>query len=150
MVKIRKATSDDIDVLFELILKIAAYHNQEQYVNTDEEKLLNDGFGTNPRYGALIAEVNGKSVGYLSYTWNYSIWTGGEYMNMDDLFVLEDQRSQKIGLQLMEYAKNMCQEKGMELIRWEVEKDNTRAIQFYKDLGAEINVKGIFRWKLTS
>ena len=33
-------------------------------------------------------------------------------------------------------------------MRWEVEKDNDKAIDFYKKLGAEMKIKGVFGWKL--
>ncbi|MEX0313170.1 MAG: N-acetyltransferase family protein [Allomuricauda sp.] len=149
-IKIRKATSNDVDVLFDLITKIAEYHGQGQYIATNKEKLQDAGFGASPKYQALIAEINETPIGFLSYTWNYSIWSGAEFMNLDDLFVLESFRGQKVGWHLMQYAKSICQEMGVELIRWEVEKDNARAIEFYRDLGVDINIKGIFRWKLNS
>lgn len=32
----------------------------------------------------------------------------------------------------MKYAKNICKDKSIDLIRWEVEKNNNKAIDFYK------------------
>ena len=148
MIKIREATIDDVDTLYDLILGIAEFHNQEQYVVTSTEEMLESGFGENPKFGALIAEFNGQVAGYLSYTWNYSIWNGCEYMNLDDLFVWNEYRGQRVGLQLMRQARDICKQKAIELIRWEVETDNTKAIEFYKNLGADMTEKGIFRWDL--
>jgi len=148
MIKIKKATKNDVDTLYDLIMGIAKYHNQEQYVITGKHEILNSGFSENPKFGALIAEFNEQVAGYLSYTWNYSIWNGCEYMNLDDLFILSEFRGQKIGLHLMQQAKYICKEKKISLIRWEVEKNNLKAIEFYKRLGAEITEKGIFRWNL--
>jgi len=129
---------------------IAAHHNQEQYVLTDKRELLKAGFGENPKYGVLIAEFEGQVQGYLSYTWNYSMWNGCDYMSIDDLFVWSKFRGQKGGQHLMEFAKGICIEKGINLLRWEVEKDNVRAIDFYKRLGAKLTEKGIFRWEVYS
>ncbi|WP_350293994.1 GNAT family N-acetyltransferase [uncultured Croceitalea sp.] len=150
MIKIRKAIKDDLDVIYDLIIGIAKHHNQEQYVLTDKQELLKAGFDKNPKYGVLIAEFEGQVAGYLSYTWNYSIWTGCDYMNIDDLFVWSKFRRQKSGKYLMEFAKDICKEKGIRLLRWEVEKDNLKAIDFYKRLGAKLTEKGIFRWELYS
>ena len=136
MIKIRKANNSDIDTLYELIIGIAKFHNQEKFVITNKNEMLSSGFGDNPRFGALIAEFNNKVAGYLSYTWNYSIWNGCDYMNLDDLFVLESYRSLKIGFHLMEKAKEICDEKSINLIRWEVEKDNQKAIKFYNRIGS--------------
>jgi len=46
----------------------------------------------------------------------------------------------------MQRVKDICKEKDINLIRWEVEKDNEKAIEFYNSLGAEISMKGVFRW----
>lgn len=148
MLKIRKATPEDVDVLHELILGIAKYHGQEKYVRTTKKKMVEAGFGSDPKFGALIAENKGDVAGYLSYTWNYSIWKGKHFMNIDDVFVWENQRGQKIGEHLMQEARKISLENGIKTIRWEVEKTNVRAIEFYKRLGAEIILKGIFRWNL--
>jgi len=150
MITTRDATKNDIDTLFDLIWGLAKFHNQEKYVLTNKEEMLNSGFNNEPKFGAIIADFNSKVAGYLSYTWNYSIWNGCEFMNLDDLFVWEEFRGQKVGLMLMEHAKNICKEKNISLIRWEVEKDNIKAIEFYNRLGAKITEKGIFRWHLNT
>jgi len=147
MIKIREVTSDDVDSLFELIMDIARHHDQEQYVATSKAELLKSGFGENPKFGALIAEYDSQLAGYLSYTWNYSIWNGCEIMNLDDLFVKGEFRGQKVGQQLMEAAKAQCLSRSVSYIRWEVETDNTKAIDFYEKLGANMTEKGIFKWK---
>jgi len=148
MITVRKAIKSDIDTLYDLIVGIAKFHNQEEFVITDKDEMLSSGFGDNPRFGTLIAEFDNKVAGYLSYTWNYSIWSGAEYMNLDDLFVWESYRSHKVGFNLMEKAKEICIEKNITLIRWEVERDNQKAIDFYNRIGATMKEKGIFRWNL--
>ncbi len=147
MIKIRDATSADVDSLFELIMDIAKYHNQEQYVATNKAELLKSGFGAEPKFGVLLAEFDSKIAGYLSYTWNYSIWNGGEHMNLDDLFVKGDFRGKKVGQMLMEAAKSESLKRSINYIRWEVETDNEKAIAFYEKLGANMAEKVIFKWK---
>ncbi|MCG8329642.1 MAG: GNAT family N-acetyltransferase [Chitinophagales bacterium] len=148
MIEIRRAQKDDIDILYELIYEIAKFHNQEQFVLTSREEMLNAGFNENPKFGALIARYNGEVAGYLSFTWNYSIWNGGNYMNMDDLFVLEAFRGKRVGEQLMLHAKGICETNKINSIRWEVESNNSKAISFYSKLGAKMYSKGIFKWKI--
>ncbi|MDN5202700.1 GNAT family N-acetyltransferase [Fulvivirgaceae bacterium BMA10] len=148
MINIRKATQEDIGTLYDLMIAIARHHGQEQYVLTNKEELLKSGFTEPSKFGALIAEFNGKVAGYVSYTWNYSIWLGGDYMNIDDLFVWEEYRGKQIGEKLMQEAKEICEKKNIQRIRWEVEKDNLGAIKFYERLGAEFKTKGIFKWSV--
>lgn len=147
MTEIRVAQKEDVGILYELIMGIAKFHNQEQFVATTPEEMFRAGFSENPKFGAFIAEYDGKVAGYLSYTWNYSIWNGKNYMNMDDLFVWEEFRGKKIGEQLMQSAKDLCEDSGINSIRWEVQQDNSKAISFYNRLGAEMFPKGIFKWK---
>jgi len=148
MLEIRQAKSEDVDKIFDLILGIAKFHNQEQYVLTSKEKILEAGFGNEPKFEVLLAEFDGEIAGYLSYTWNYSIWNAMDYMNIDDLFVLEHFRGKKIGEEIMRMAKKVCLAKNINLIRWEVEISNAKAISFYQKLGANMTAKGIFKWNL--
>lgn len=152
MIKIRETTKNDVDALYNLILGIARYHNQEDAVITNKQEMLSSGFDNdeNPKFRTLLAEVNGEIVGYLSYTWNYSIWNGCEFMNLDDLFVLSECRGKKVGLHLMQRAKDICMAKSISFIRWEAQRDNNEAITFYKRLGAKITEKGVFRWNLNA
>jgi ribosomal protein S18 acetylase RimI-like enzyme len=104
------------------------------------------GFGRTPHFGVLLAEVDGSVAGYASYTWNYSIWLGSHYMNIDDVFVYEQFRSQRVGKALMVKAKETCRARGCSKLRWEVQADNRRAIAFYEHLGAVVSAKGVFSW----
>jgi len=150
MVTVREATIADVDVVYDLIVAIAKHHDQEQYVVTDKAELRESGFGDRPSFGVLLAEVDGEVAGYCSYTWNYSIWFGSTYMNIDDVFVWEKFRGQQVGEELMLNAKSVCLAKGARRIKWEVEQDNHGAIKFYQRLGANVEIKGLFRWDVTS
>ncbi|RTR37173.1 GNAT family N-acetyltransferase [Shewanella canadensis] len=129
-----------------LILAIARHHGEEQYVVTGKRELEESGFGPSPKFGVLLAEVDNKVAGYVSYTWNYSIWLGSSYMNIDDVFVWEEYRGQRVGEALMIKARAVCQMAGVKRLKWEVDQDNHQAINFYQRLGAQVNIKGVCRW----
>lgn len=150
MVTIREATISDIDVVYELIIAIAKHHDQEEYVVTTKNELINFGFKNAPSFGVLLAEIDGEVAGYCSYTWNYSIWLGSTYMNIDDVFVWEKFRGMQIGELLMLKAKEVCISNKASRIKWEVEQDNHGAIKFYERLGADLDIKGFFRWDVAS
>ncbi|MCG7532696.1 GNAT family N-acetyltransferase [Psychrobium sp. MM17-31] len=146
MITIRQATIDDVDTLYNFILAIADFHQQTHFVETSPAEIKRAGFGDSPKFGAVLAEIDGEIAGYCSYTWNYSIWRGVTYMGLDDLYVHQQYRSQKVGLHLMNKARDICREAGCNRIRWEVEKDNENAINFYSKLGAQVDIKGMCRW----
>ncbi len=150
MITVREATLSDLEIVHDLILAIARHHDQEQYVVTTKEELAASGFGIDPVFGVLLAEVDGVVAGYCSYTWNYSIWLGSKCMNIDDVFVWDQFRGKKVGEILMLKAKEVCLASHAKRIQWEVEQDNHRAIQFYERLGANVHLKGIFKWDIAS
>ena len=117
---------------------------------TTRDELALSGFGNNPVLGVLLAVIDGVVAGYCSYTWNYSIWLGSRYMNIDDVFVWDQFRGQKVGEILMLKAKDVCLANEVKRIKWEVEQDNHRAIKFYERLGANVDIKGVFKWDVSS
>lgn len=146
MISVRPATIEDMRALHALILALAEHHGQTQYVLTTPEELRRAGFGEAPRFGALLAEDAGTPVGFVSYTLSYSIWLGGPYMNIDDVFVQASHRGRGVGEALLHAARARCRELGVQRMRWEVQADNHGAIRFYERLGAAMQPKGIFRW----
>jgi ribosomal protein S18 acetylase RimI-like enzyme len=148
LVTVREATLADVDAVHELIVAIAKHHDQLQHVQTTPTLLREAGFGTQPQFGVLLAEVNGAVAGYASYTWNYSIWLAAQYMNIDDVFVWEAHRDQRVGEALMIKAQEVCRARGCRRVRWEVQADNHKAIRFYERLGAVRREKGIFIWNV--
>jgi len=150
MIKIRKANRKDVKGLLDLIKELATYEEQEQHLKTDLNKIIDSGFSNlqSPKFEALVAEIDGVLIGYVTYTWNYSIWNGSKYMAIDDVFVSKQFRRHSIGVKLMQYAKDICTSNNIELIKWEVESNNEKAIRFYKKLGAEVNNKSIVKWHI--
>ena len=146
MITIREATIKDSDVVYDFIIAISEFHNQRHLVETTRDEVKQSGFEDNSKFGVLLAEVDGDIAGYCTYTWNYSIWRGVTYMNLDDLFVWDKYRSQRVGQRLMSKLSEVCVAGGANRIRWEVEKDNTRAINFYHKLGVQVDIKGMCRW----
>ena len=130
MVTVREATLSDVDIVHDLIIAIAKHHNQEQYVITTKDELIGSGFGDRPSFGVLLAEVDGEVAGYCSFTWNYSIWLGSAYMNIDDVFVWKKFRGNQIGESLMLKAKEVCLTKGAAESSGKLSKTTTEQLSF--------------------
>lgn len=143
---VREAVEADVQPLFDLIVAIAEHHGQRELLHASTDALRRDGFGPQPRFGALLAESNGTLVGYASYMWHYSIWLASPYMNVDDVYVAASHRGLGIGEALMLAARGLCRARGLHRVRWEVQPDNEAAIRFYERLGARMRTKGVFGW----
>lgn len=146
-IALREATEADVEALHRLIVAIADHHDQRQYIFVTVDDLRRDGFGPVPKFGAVLAEVDGILVGYASYTWNYAIWLGSTYMNIDDVYVSPSHRGLGIGEALMHRLQQFCAARGLHRMKWEVEPENVAAIRFYERLGAKMRTKGLFYWE---
>jgi GNAT superfamily N-acetyltransferase len=147
MLTVREATKNDIDIIFELIIAFARHQNLEKFLETNKDEMLKSGFGSSAKFGFLLAEIDDRAIGFVSYVWSYSIWLGADYMLIDDLYVLPDFRGEKAGEALMLKANQLCKLRGVKRLKWEVQQDNQQAIKFYKRLGAQVDIKGICRWQ---
>lgn len=146
-VTIRKATRDDVPAFLTLLRDLAALEDALAFVATNEETLYRDGFGDTPRFGVFLADIDGRAIGYVSYTTMYSIWAGKTLLNLDDLFVDESLRSSGIGKLLMKALAQECLAGGHAYARWTVEADNERAISFYRRIGATVGEKDVCMWR---
>jgi len=143
-VRVREATAHDMDTLHALISALAEHHGQRASVRCTPADLRRDIAGPEPRFGAVLAEVGGRAVGFASWTWLHSIWLGARVMNIDDVFVQDGCRGLGVGEALMPAARAACRARGAARLRWEVESDNADAIRFYQRLDATLRTKNLF------
>ena len=144
--RIRPAQRDDAPNLHSMMQALARHEGSGAALRIDLQALQRDGFGPRPRFHALLAEVDGVPVGYLSYTICYSVWSGYTIVAIDDLYVEQAHRGCGAGRRLMEESRAACIRDGHGFLRWTVELDNPRAIAFYDRLGARLRGKGVCTW----
>jgi GNAT superfamily N-acetyltransferase len=139
-VTIRAATPQDAGSVASLGREFVAYL-QELGDSTPNsltaEDYLRDGFGENPAFAGLIAEVEGQVVGYLLYCPTYDLDLGGRILYIIDLFVREAARRQGVAHALMTRAADICREAGGQALLWSLYNPNKIAAAFYEKLGAQ-------------
>jgi GNAT superfamily N-acetyltransferase len=143
MLKIRPAAVEDAPLLRVLIFELAEYERGKDQVVITESDLVRDGFGSQPKFRALIAEWSGQAVGYALFFPVYSTWEGRPALFLEDLFVRESFRNKGIGAALLADVASIALRENCYGVRWEVLDWNQPAIEFYQKLG------GIFltEWK---
>jgi ribosomal protein S18 acetylase RimI-like enzyme len=102
----------------------------------DAESYLRDGFGPDPAFYGIVAEIDGKVAGYLLYHHGYDTDRGQRLAYVIDLYVREPFRRRGVGKTLMESAARACTEAGGTTLVWTVYKRNQIAFEFYERLGA--------------
>jgi len=106
--------------------------------NFGVEAILRDGFGPDPAFSGIIAELDGVPHGYLLYHFGYDVDQAMRIMFVIDLWVDTPARRHGIGRALMREAAARCRAKGGRALLWAVFKPNRLAIDFYRRLGAEV------------
>lgn len=144
-VVVRPASAADADVLHRLMLGLAGHEGLAAFVAVTPAGLAQALCATPPRAAFLLAELDGRPVGYVSWVRTFSIWRGEDYLNLDDLFVAEEARGAGVGEALMRAFADEAASDGLSG-RWEVAADNHGAQRFYARLGAELEAKVIARW----
>lgn len=137
---IRAATAQDAEPVASLGREFVAYlqalGDPHPHCLSAEE-YLRDGFGENPGFTGLIAELDGQVVGYLLYCRAYDNDLGGRILYVIDLFVQENARRRGVARVLMQEAGNICRQTGGHQLLWCVYAPNKSAAAFYEELGAK-------------
>jgi GNAT superfamily N-acetyltransferase len=136
MLSIRPATIKDASLLATMILELAQYEKLDHEAAVTAESIARDGFGPNPKFRAIVAELDGKPAGYAVFFEFYSTFQGRAGLFLEDLYVRPPLRKQGIGQALLNYVARIAWEEDYFCMRWEVLDWNKPAIDFYQRLGA--------------
>lgn len=83
----------------------------------------------------LIAEMEGKPVGYAVLGFGYSLEFHGRDAFVDELFVRESARGNGIGSLLLDAAEMACRARGIKALHLESGHGNPRATRLYEGRG---------------
>jgi ribosomal protein S18 acetylase RimI-like enzyme len=143
VVTVRRATPDDAAEVAAMVREIAAHEDQSAAVHVDDaqwRRLLE-----RPEVVVLVAERAGAAVGYVSAVRQLHLWTGGDVLNLDDLYVRPAHRDAGVGRRLMTALAGWAAPDRL-LVRWGMEADNVDAQRFYRRLGATLRHKVLAAW----
>ena len=93
-VTIRAAGASDAATVVRLVRALAAYENMLDQAHITEADVLRDGFGAQPCFECLLAEVGGDAVGLAIHRPSYSTFDGRPGLYVEDLFVPRDREKE--------------------------------------------------------
>ena len=147
---IRDARARDADSIGELAQQFANYL-QGLGDRTDfkltAETYLRDGFGAIPAFAGIVAEEEGKVIGYLLYHFGYDSDRAARTLHIADLYVEGSKRNRGAGKALMAEAAKIAREAGADEMIWSVYHPNELAARFYEKMGAQ-RISDVFFMKL--
>ncbi len=133
-IAIRPAGPDDAGTLMRLILELAEFEKLGHEVRASEADLAREGFGARPYYEALLAEEDGRALGFALFFFSFSTFEGRPGLHLEDIFVVEDARGRGVGRKLMARlariaAERDCARLDLSVLHW------NPARRFYDRLG---------------
>ena len=129
--KIRPAVKEDCTRMMELIHELAVYEKAPEQVVVSFDHFVASGFGAQPVWWAIVAEVNGNVEGMALYYIRYSTWKG-QRMYLEDLVVAENMRGHKIGSLLFDALIIEAKAKSFKGLNWQALDWNEPALNFYR------------------
>jgi GNAT superfamily N-acetyltransferase len=133
-VAVRAARPEDAGTIHRFSVALATFEGEPDAVKATPETLARDGFGPDAKFGTLIAELDGRPVGFALYTFNYSVWEASRGIFVEDIWVEEDVRQAGVGRALMAALARECRVRGYGRIDLNVLHWNP-ARRFYEAIG---------------
>ena len=136
MIAIRPATPNDVALILDLVRELAIFEREPDAVVATEAMLEKALFETRVAE-SLIAELDGRPVGFALFFHNFSTWTGKPGIYLEDLYVTPDARGSGAGKALLQHLAGIALDRDCGRFEWAVLDWNTPAIDFYRAMGAQ-------------
>ena len=134
-IKIEKAHTSDFKFIHGLILEFSDFQNSRHRVSITVDQMIEQ----NDFINCYVArDPNNQIIGYTNYSIIYYSWVG-KSLYLDDLYVIPSFRGKGIGKILMNKVFDIARKEKCNRVRWQVSRWNSKAIEFYKKIGARID-----------
>jgi ribosomal protein S18 acetylase RimI-like enzyme len=146
---IRECKREDLPELVELCARHAMYEKSEYHKQGKEPLLQKAIFSEQPCLFCIVIEINGKLVGFASYTFDFSTWDAQSFLYLDCLYLDDEFRGLGIGDAIIQKLLTIGTERKCINIQWQTPHWNDRAIKFYNRIGGRSKDKVRFTLKLS-
>lgn len=102
------------------------------------DAIIRDGFGADPEFEVIVAEINGRVVGYALYLDVYEPAYAARGIYLADLFIRKSTRGRGIGRRMIEAVAAAAQERSRTFVWWVAQPSNASALSFYRKLAPDI------------
>ena len=134
---IRTAIKDDMFQVLNLIKELAVFEKELDAVKITVDDLQKSGFGPQPEFHCIVAEIDNKIEGIAIVYKRFSTWVGSA-LHLEDLIVSQNVRGTGLGTALLDEVVKYGNSIGAKRICWEVLDWNEPAIEFYEKKGANV------------
>lgn len=135
---LRPAVAADAPALVGLIRELAEFERLTDLVRVTPQDLAEHLFGARPVAEAVVAEADGRLVGFALFFTNFSTFLGRPGLYLEDLYVQPAQRGRGLGRALLSHLGALAVRRGCGRFEWSVLDWNAGAIRFYEAMGATV------------
>lgn len=133
--RVRRATEEDVPLIFKFICDLASYENLLHEVKSTEDILMQSIF-VEHACKVVIAEFEEKPIGFALYFHNFSTFEGRPGLYLEDLYIEPQFRNRGFGKKLLQFLGYEAVRLNCKRFEWWCIDWNTPSIEFYKSLGA--------------
>lgn len=133
-ISITTALPADYAEIHRMISDFANFQKTPEKVSITLKQMLED----KALIQALVVKDKETAVGFATYYFGYSSWSG-KHLYLDDIYLEVEQRGKGIGDQIMDQLEEIARQHSCKSMRWLVSKWNKSAIEFYKKRGASVD-----------
>jgi ribosomal protein S18 acetylase RimI-like enzyme len=138
-ISIRKATSNDVPAILELMREFAEFEYLLEYLEVTEENLHEVLFGENAFVSSLVALDDEKAVAYAIFYPHFSSFRGQKSVYLEDIYISENYRKYGLGEKMLKEIASFGRGFGAVRMDFQVLKWNAPAIKFYEKHGGRID-----------
>ena len=138
MATLRAAAPSDVAAIVGLIRELADFEKLTHLVEVTPQSLHPQLFGERPAAEAVVAEHEGKVIGFALFFTNFSTFLGKPGLYLEDLYVQPAHRSSGVGRALLTHLAALANARGYGRFEWSVLDWNEGAIRFYQRMGATV------------
>ena len=135
-IHIRPAAKADVPAILRFIGELAEYEKLPHEMVATEALLHRHLFGLRPMAEVLIAEMEGREVGFSLFFHNFSTFLGKPGIYLEDIYVQPQARGKGVGTALLKEIAKLAVARDCGRLEWSVLDWNEPSIGFYLSLGA--------------
>jgi ribosomal protein S18 acetylase RimI-like enzyme len=131
---LRLAAVEDAEYIHSCLLGIARAVGEVPKMKSGIGDLVEYGFGPDPHFETVVAEVDGERAGIALFFRSFSTWHGRPGVYIQDLYVDDAHRGLGIGAKLLRRVAAISRDRGGCYMRLSVDTENFAAQEFYTRL----------------
>ena len=124
--------------LFALLREKAKFDGALAALTATQIELGAEIFCESPKVEVVVAEKGGRIIGFATYFPVFSTYSARPGLWMDDLFVIETERGNGTGREILKFVATEAVSKNSCKLEWSLQTSNSRGIAFYVREGAVI------------